>query len=378
MIDVEQIDRTGAAEPIVRKLRPVPPKFGARDDFHQELRRRIDFYFESSGRKRRDCPRMYGKTALILAWCAASYLLLLWGAGTLWLALPAAASLGLAMAAIGFNVQHDGGHQAYSDRRWVNELTARSLDLLGGSSYIWARKHNVAHHSYTNLAGHDDDLDVGLLGRLSPHQPRHGFHRFQHLYLWMLYGLLPVKWQLYDDFRDVVTGRCCGQPLARPRGTDLAVFVCGKLAFFTLAFAVPLLLHPLGTVLLCYATAGFVQGVVLSVVFQLAHCVEEATFPLPDAETGRMENAWAVHQIETTVNFARRSRMVSWFVGGLNFQIEHHLFPRICHIHYPAIAPLVEQACREFGVHYRAHATLGAGVASHFRWLRRMGSKGSC
>jgi linoleoyl-CoA desaturase len=352
---------------------PGELKFGASDGFHEELRRRVDQYFRSTGRGQRDCPQMYLKTALIFAWFAASYVVLVFFTPTWWICLPLAVLLGLSMAAIGFNVQHDGGHRAYSDRRGINRLMAMTLDLLGGSSYVWGRKHNLIHHSYANITGHDEDINVGFMGRLSPHQKRLKFHRLQHYYLWALYGLLPIKWQVYDDFRDVITGRIGEHRLARPKGWDLAVFVGGKMVFFALAILIPLLLHPAWAVLLFYLGVSFVQGVVLGVVFQLAHCVEEAAFPLPRQDTGRMETAWAVHQVESTVDFGRRNRPLSWFVGGLNFQIEHHLFPQICHVHYPALAQLVEETCRELGVRYVAHETFRAGVASHFRWLRRMG-----
>ena len=254
---------------------------------------------------------------------------------------------------------------------------ALSLDLLGGSSYIWARKHNSIHHGYANITGHDDDIDLGLLARLSPHQRRLKFHRLQHFYLWALYGLLPIKWQFYDDFRAMVTGRIGEHQFAHPKGWDLVTFIGGKAVFFSLALVIPLLLHPVWAVLLFYVAASVVQGVVLSVVFQLAHCVEEAAFPLPRKDTGRMEAAWAVHQVEATVDFARRSRLLSWFIGGLNFQIEHHLFPQICHVHYPALSLLVEQTCKEYGLRYVTHETFLAGAASHFRWLRRMGIAGT-
>ncbi len=348
-------------------------KFGADGEFHQELRRRIDRYFTLSGRRRSDCPQMYLKTAVVLAWVVTSYLLLVFFAGSWWLALLLAISLGLSMAAVGFNIQHDGGHHAYSARPWINRLMARSLDLLGGSSYFWARKHNAMHHSNTNVTGYDDDIDLGFFGRLSPHQKRLTIHGFQHYYLWVLYGFLPLKWQLYDDFHDWAIGGIGGRQFARPKGWELAVFLGGKLLFFVLALAVPLLMHPLWAVLLLYFTVSLIQGLTLSVVFQLAHCVEEAAFPLPAQGTGRMETGWAAHQVETTVDFARRNWLLSWFIGGLNFQIEHHLFPRLCHVHYRAIAPLVEETCREFGLRYAAHETFRAGVGSHFRWLRRMG-----
>jgi linoleoyl-CoA desaturase len=352
-------------------------KFGTSDGFLSVLRQRVNTYFRSTGRRPRDCLRMYLKTAIVFAWFLASYVLLVLLAGTWWLAVPLVISLGLSMAAVGFNIQHDGGHGAYSDRRWINKLMAMSLDLLGGSSYVWARKHNSIHHSYANITGHDEDIDLGFFGRLSPHQKRLKVHRLQHYYLWALYGLLPIKWQVYDDFRKLVTGRIGGHRFARPLGWDLMTLIGGKVVFFALALGVPLLLLPLWVVLLCYVGASLVQGIALSIVFQLAHCVEEAEFPLPREDTGRMEAAWAVHQVETTVDFARGNWLLSWFIGGLNFQIEHHLFPQICHVHYPKLAPLVEQTCREFGLRYVAHKTFLAGVASHFRWLRRMGMGGT-
>ena len=316
---------------------------------------------------------MYAKTATVLGCLGVSYALLVFAPIAWWLALPLTVLLGLSLAAVGFNVQHDGGHGAYSERPWVNKLAAVTLDLLGASSYVWARKHNSIHHSYTNITGHDDDINVGFLGRMSPHQRRLWFHRFQHVYLWLLYGFLAIKWHLYDDFHNVLIGRVGEHRLPRPKGYDLLTFVGGKIVFFTLALGLPMLLHPWWLVLSVYAAAAFVQGVVLSVVFQLAHCVEEAEFPLPSTETGRMATAWAEHQVQTTVDFAPRNCPLTWFVGGLNFQIEHHLFPRICHVHYPALAPLVQQTCREFGLRHATQKTLRAGVASHFRWLRRMG-----
>ncbi|HUY90941.1 MAG TPA: acyl-CoA desaturase [Pirellulales bacterium] len=348
-------------------------KFEASDGFQLELRRRVDDYFETTGKRRRDCPRMYLKTAITFAWFAASYAGLTFLADTWQQAALLAVSLGLSMAAIGFNIQHDGGHQAYSARKWINRLMAMSLDLLGGSSYVWAKKHNHVHHSFSNITGHDDDINIGSFGRLSPHQRRLGFHRLQHFYLWALYGFLPIKWQLYDDFRDVALGRVGAHRMARPQGWDLAQFLGGKLIFLTLAFVIPLSLHSVGAVAAFYLLTSLAQGVVLSVVFQLAHCVEEADFPMPSPANGRIANSWAVHQIETTVDFAQNSRLLSWLIGGLNFQIEHHLFPRICHLHYPAISKVVKQTCADYGIRYVAHETLYDGVSSHYRWLRRMG-----
>jgi linoleoyl-CoA desaturase len=351
-------------------------KFASDAGFQKEVRRRVDEYFRSTGRRQRDCPAMYVKTAVLLACFAACYALLVFVAQAWWQALPLAVLLGLAAAGIGFNVQHDGGHRAYSDRPWVNRLMALTLDLIGGSSYLWHHKHGVIHHTYVNITGHDTDIDLGILGRLTPHQKRLPFHRWQHYYLWPLYGLMAIKWHLFDDFRDLITGRIGEHRVPRPRGWELALFLAGKAVFFSLAFGIPALFHPLGAVLLFYGVAAVVGGIVLSLVFQLAHAVEQAEFPLPREGSGRIEKGWAIHQVETTVDFARQSRVASWLLGGLNFQVEHHLFPRVCHVNYPAISKLVEQACPEFGVRYAEHRSFWAGVAAHFRWLRRMGLPG--
>jgi linoleoyl-CoA desaturase len=371
MMTLEQTHATVA--PALAASAPGELKFPVGDRFYAELRRRVDRYFAGSALSRRDRPQMYLKTAVLIGWLAASYTLLVFFVATWWLAVPLAVSLGLAMAAMGFNVMHDGGHRSYSARRWVNSLMAMTSDLLGGSSYVWARKHNSIHHSYANITDYDDDINIGLLGRLSPHQRRLPFHRLQQYYLWLLYGLLPVKWLLFDDFHNVIVGRIGGHKLARPRGWDLVTFIGGKAFALTITFVVPMLFYPVWVVLAFYGIVSFVLGVVLSVVFQLAHCVEEAAFPLPESDTGRMATHWAVHQVQTTVDFARGNRFLSWFVGGLNYQIEHHLFPQICHVHYPELAAVVEGTCQEFGVRYQTHASFFAAVASHFRWLRRMG-----
>ena len=316
---------------------------------------------------------MYRKSAIVLGCLCLAYALLVFVPLPWWLAPPLIVVLGLSLAAVGFNIQHDGGHGAYSERHWINSVAAMTLDMLGASSYVWARKHNSIHHSYTNVTGHDDDINVGLLGRLSPHQRRLKLHRGQHWYLWFLYGFLPIKWHLYDDFHNILVGHIGEHRLPKPQGWELLTFFGGKVFFFAAAFGIPMLLHPWWVVLCVYAAACFVQGVVLSVVFQLAHCVEGAEFPMPNPDTGRIETGWAEHQVQTTADFAPHNRLLTWFAGGLNFQIEHHLFPKICHVHYPALAPLVQQTCTEFGLRYAVHPTFRSAVASHFRWLRKMG-----
>lgn len=348
-------------------------KFGKNAGFQAELRSRIDNLFQNTELKERDCPQMYIKTAILLASFFGIYSVLVFASLTWWQVILLCIILGVVTAGIGFSIQHDGAHHAYSSSLWINKLMAMSLDLIGGSSYIWHWKHDVLHHTYTNIAGYDMDLEVGLFGRLSPSHPRLAFHRWQHYYLWLLYGLLAIKWHFYDDFYCLITGKIGDRTFPRPKNTDLAILLIGKLIFFTLVFAIPLLFHPLWLVLASYGLVAVTMGVVLSMVFQLAHVVEEANFPLPIENKHLIENDWAIHQIETTVNFSRNNPFVTWLLGGLNFQIEHHLFPNICHVNYPELSKVVEQTCQEYGVRYNQHDSLWSGFLSHFRWLRRMG-----
>ncbi len=349
-------------------------KFSGDNSFHRELRRRVDADFKRSGTPQRDSARMYLKTAIILTTFGLTYAALVFFATHWWQAVPLGIVLGTAMAGIGFNIMHDGGHQAYSSRTWVNRLMALALDLVGGSSYIWQWKHGRFHHTWVNVAGHDSDIDLGVLGRLSPMQPRRPWHRWQHIYLWPLYGVTAIRWHLYGDFRDMLAGTVGDRPFTRPRGWNMAAFVIGKLVFFTLAFGLPLVFHPIGTVLVFYTLVSAVAGVLLALVFQMAHVVEEAAFPAPDASGLQMGTPWAIHQLQTTVDFARGNRVLSWLIGGLNFQVEHHLFPRISHVHYPQVARVVEAACREYGVSYLEHRTFAAGIVSHYRLLRHLGA----
>jgi linoleoyl-CoA desaturase len=374
--DVQELEENAVAQPESARVVRGAIKFGKRNEFQSELRRRVDEFFEKTGRPRRDVPQMYLKTAILLTSFVAAYVLLVFVAQTWWQGVPLAIFLGLVTAAIGFNIQHDGGHQAYSERAWINKLAALTLDLIGGSSYRWHYKHGVLHHTFVNITHEDPDITLGMLARLTPHQKRRWFHRLQHIYIWPLYGLFVIKWHLFDDFRDLILGRIEEHKIPRPKGWDLVAFIVGKLIFFTLAIGIPLLFHRAWVVFVYYGIVAAVLGSVLSVVFQLAHAVEAAEFPMPMVGTSNMENAWAIHQVETTVDFAPKSKMAAWLLGGLNFQIEHHLMPRICHVNFPALAPIVEQTCNEFGVKYNEHRSFRAGLASHFRWLREMGRKG--
>ncbi len=348
--------------------------FPARADFHRELRKRVNRYFEEGNLSRTGDRRMYLKTAIVSVWLVAAYIALVFFANSPLTAALGAFALAQGFVLVGFNVMHDGGHGSYSSNKKVNRLMAWSLDLVGGSQMHWAQKHNILHHTYTNIDGWDDDLETHGLVRLSPDQPWRPWHRFQHIYALPLYSLLTLSWVLYGDFRKFFTGRIGNYRLRKPTTWETTSFFLAKAFYVAYAIALPLLLHPPLYVLAAFLFVHLILGLTLSLVFQLAHTVEGNRFPAPDPETGFIEDEWSIHEVETTANFAPTNRLVTWYLGGLNFQIEHHLFSRICHIHYPALSRIVRDACLEFEISYTCYPTVRAAVAGHFRFLKQMGA----
>jgi linoleoyl-CoA desaturase len=347
-------------------------KFGRESAFATSLQQGADAYFARTPLPERDVPQMYRKTALIWAWFIASWAVLVLAPGAWWLKIPAAVSLGLAIAGIGMGVMHDANHGAYSRTPWLNRWIGYSIDCMGASSFVWRTKHNKLHHTWTNIGGLDDDLELGMLSRMSPHQKWLPMHRVQHLYMWVLYGLLVPKWVLFDDFHNIYTGRVGPLPLPKLSTRDWTVLLTGKVLHIGLGLVVPLLLYPWYFALPLYFLVNAVAGVTLATTFQMAHCVDTAemvTMP----EDGRLSDDWASHQLKTTVDFAPKNKLLSWYVGGLNFQVVHHLFPKVCHIHYPALSRIVESTAREHGLTYRVQPTLLGSIASHYCWLRQMG-----
>lgn len=350
-------------------------KFAPNTEFRIILTKRIEAFFETTESQKQDCPQMYLKTVFFILSLIAAYVSLIFLAKQWWQALSLSIVIGLLIVGIGFNIQHDGSHNSYSASPFVNKLMAITMDFIGFSSYYWKIGHTVLHHKYVNVTGYDQDLDFGILARKAPSQPWFQYHHWQHYYIWLLYGLYTIEWSLISDFRNLLTGKFYDLDYPRPKGINLIIFVVGKVVFLTFAFAIPLMFHSLWNVLWCYGVIEFTAGIVRGVICVLAHEVEEVTFPTPPAETDIVNSEWAIYQIENTVNFPSHNRLLAWFLGGLNFQIEHHLFPHICHINYPLIAPLVKETCQEFGVKYQTHKSIGDALLSHFRWLRCLGQK---
>ncbi len=350
------------------------PKFNTSSlSVYSELKRGVNEYFAGNGLSRTGDFSLYFKAAILLIAYIAMYIHLVFFTPTVWVAVFECMLLGLLTAAIGFNVMHDGAHGSFSPSTKLNTLAAFTLDLLGASSFMWNTKHNIVHHAYTNIEGVDDDIEAGILLRMAPQQKRYGFHKYQHLYVWLLYGLLYIAWVFYTDYKKYFSNKVGNVPLKKLKIKDHILFWFFKLLHVILYIALPIYLVGLWPWVVGFLVYSFSSGVILSLVFQLAHVIEETRFPEPLMPANRIEDEWAIHQLKTTANFATSNKLITWWVGGLNFQIEHHLFPRISHIHYPAISKIIKQSCADMGIPYIEHKTMHDAIVSHVSHLRNMG-----
>ena len=349
------------------------PRFAPPRSFHAELKRRAAHYFQTEAKAQTGNAALLGKAALLVGSLIALYVHLVFFAPALGWALAECVALGVVMALVGFNVMHDGAHGSFSRYGWLNRAAAFTLNVMGGSSYMWDAKHNTVHHMYTNIAGVDDDLDIQPWMRLTPDQQRHRAHRFQHFYFWFLYGLLYFSWVFVMDYQKYFTQRIGTVALKPMSRNDHFIFWGFKVLSLGIFIALPVYMVGFGGWLLGFVVAMSVAGFTLSIVFQLAHTVEQTAFPVPHATTHKMEDEWAIHQLRTTANFATHNRLISWLVGGLNFQVEHHLFPKVSHVHYPQLSKIIKQTCAEFEVPYQEYPRMWQAVVSHVAFLRQMG-----
>lgn len=347
-------------------------KFPNRSHFQTDLNTQVDLYFENTKIPKTGTWQMFFKTGVIICALIVFYIGLVFYATTYWTVAFCGLGIAFAICLMGFNIMHDGAHEAYAQNPKLNWLMGFMLDLMGGSNYLWRQKHNFLHHTYTNIDQYDRDLQSSGLLCLSPDQTWRPFHRYQHLYALPLYSLHTIFWVLYRDFVAFFAGKVGPIKLRKPKRSETILFFTGKTVVYIYTFIIPSMFHPIWKVALGFVLIHMIVGITLSIIFQLAHTTEGPTFPQPNTQTGHMQNAWAIHQVETTANFANNNKLASWCFGGLNFQIEHHLFPHICHIHYPAISKIVRQICEKNGITYHAYPTVRAAIKAHFKFLYKM------
>lgn len=347
--------------------------------FFKSLKAAVDGYFKEHNIEKTGDWRLYAKTLILIPLALAIYISLfaLSGIGSGWLLLLCGV-FGFVLATIGFNVMHDACHGSYSKNSKTNNLLGLSLNVLGGNAFFWKQKHNIIHHTYTNVDGIDDDIAKSPFIRMCSTQKWMPAHKVQHLYLPFLYMLGSFFWIFVKDFDNYFRQQVHTTPINNMDRKEHITFWVSKAFYFVVYIIIPILYFGFLPWLLGFAVMHMAMGFTLSIVFQLAHVVEETEFEFiaVDAEDVKLiESEWAVHQIKTTANFAPNHAIISWFVGGLNYQIEHHLFPRISHVHYPAISKIVEEKCREFNLPYNSIPTMSNAVRSHFRFIRELGKK---
>jgi len=285
--------------------------------------------------------------------------------------------MGFGMAGIGLSIMHDANHGAYSKNQTVNKIFGYCLNIVGGFDVNWRIQHNVLHHTYTNIIGMDEDVDAGIVLRFSDSQKRKPHHGYQHYYAWFLYGLMSISWILTKDFIQIV--KYNKKNLVATQGTTLSKAVISltiwKIVYLSYIIGLPIFFTGnIGVTIAGFLLMHFIAGLFLTTVFLCAHIVDQTDFPLPDQE-GNIEKNWYVHQMETTANFSNRKSFFSWFIGGLNYQIEHHLFPTICHVHYYELSKIVKETANEFGLPYHANQSFLQALRHHANHLKIMGSK---
>ncbi len=345
-------------------------QFTRQRGFRKTLNERVNTYLRDNNLPARDVPAMYLKTVGALAWWLGTYLLLMLGHFSPLINIVLCMAWGMAIASVGFNVMHDANHGGYSNHPRINKLMSLSAEMLGMSGFRWRVKHNVWHHTYTNIAGFDDDVETYGLMRLSPRLPWKPLYRAQAWYFPLIYSMIGFDFIL-RDFLMVLIGRSDALHVyPKMSAVDKLTFWVGKLYFFAIMFVLPLTVFPWWQVLVGFVIVFVTFGVVVATIFQLAHISGDATFPEPIGDPLHIDDEWAVHEVETTLDFAPHNRLLNWYIGGLNYQIEHHLLPHICHLNYPRLAPIVRQTCEEFGIRYTAYATWREAFAAHWHELR--------
>lgn len=280
------------------------------------------------------------------------------------------------MGGIGMSVSHDAIHGAYSKNPKINTLIGYTFNLIGANAVVWKIQHNVLHHTYTNIDGADDDINAPFFLRFSPHAPKNWLHQYQHIYVWFFYGLATLSWVTTKDFVRVFRYRNMGMLKRKNEFRNALASIIGwKILYYAYALIIPMIFIslPWWTVLLAFLSMHFVTGLIISIVFQISHITPDANFPSPN-ENGVMNDDWYKHQLATTANFSPNGGLFSWLIGGLNYQIEHHCLPTICHIHYKDLSKIVGETAKEFNIPYHTHLTFFEAIKEHAKMLRRLGT----
>ena len=351
--------------------------FSNRDnEFYQSLKVAVEEYFKKNKIKKTGDWRLYIKTISLIGAAIIMYSALMFVHLTALPALLLCGLLGFTFASIGFSVMHDANHGSYSTKSWLNDSLGLSANAMGASSFFWKQKHNIIHHTYTNVDGLDDDIAKSPIIRQCETQKWVPAHKVQHLYLIPIYALSSIFWIFFMDFTKYFTRKIYTTDAWKMTAKNKLIFWLTKAGYLIFYIVLPIIKWGFLPWLAGFFLLHAVMGLTLSLVFQLAHVVEITEFEsVALDETKHIETAWAEYELKTTANFAMNNKFISWFVGGLNYQIEHHLFPKVSHVHYPAISKIVEQKCKEFNLPYNQYPTMSGALASHLRLMKFLGKK---
>lgn len=342
-------------------------------EFFPTVRKRVLDFFKENDISMNANGEMKFKVVIILFFYALSFILCITTAFSPWILFGIAGVHGFCSALIGLNIGHDAIHGAYSKDKKVNKALGVLFNIVGANDYMWKVTHNIVHHTYTNIPGHDEDIDQIPILRLNPKQKLWSIHRFQYIYAFLLYPLASITWVFMKDYKKFFSEKIGERENVHPRKEYFRLFIY-KIIYYSIFVALPFVVIDLAwwQILIGFVFSHLMMGMTISAVFQLAHVVEGVDFPEPD-ENGYIENSWAIHQMHTTADFAQKSKAVDFLFGGLNFQIEHHLFPFICHVHYKKIAPIVKATAMEYGVPYHENKSFIGALRSHVRELKVLG-----
>ena len=348
-------------------------------EFYTTLRKRVDQYFSAQNIQKTGSPSLYVKTLFMLCLYISPLVLISFYQNMgFWSSLLFGVICGSGMAGIGLCVMHDANHHSFSASKTTNRVVGYlSMIVLGGFALNWRIQHNVIHHTYTNIPGHDEDIDPpSPLLRFEPASKLYWFHKAQWLYAWFLYGLMTLSWYLTKDFLQLRRYHKKGLLATEQKkfGVELFKLILNKI-LYTAFILLPFILNSnlsFGLWILFFFCTHFTAGSILALIFQSAHVVTSTEYPMPESN-GTINNSWAEHQLCTTANFSPRSKWFSWLIGGLNYQIEHHLFPNISHVHYSKIAPIVIATAQEFNLSYHQLGSFAAALRSHQKMLWSLG-----
>lgn len=352
-------------------MKPIQFNMQKSKDFYDDLKKQVKAYFDEHQKSDKGNWVLYSKTIILLSVWIALYLCILFVAKSTLAVVWFYVAFGLVGALIGFNVMHDGAHGSYSQKKWLNTTMWYTMNILGSEVFLWQVQHNILHHTYTNIEWWDDDIDSRPVFRFHPEQKHKWFHRYQHIYFLFFYGLSTIAKMFFQDFKRYFTTKV-GQFAYKPLSlTKHIIFWCTKVCMFALYILVPMYFIWVWNALLWVFIMYFFMWIFLAVIFQLAHVLDHTT--MVSHTDNKVDENWAVHELATTANFSMRSKFWTWLLGGLNFQVEHHLFPQISHVHYPQLAKIVQRVCHQYGIPYHSYATIGSAFVSHVRYIKKMG-----